>query len=166
MFEKCPQCGRMHIFKPKVCGCGYDSEKGEERQKVVCPRDGTELKLEWFDCPKCKTPLNDLFRYACPKCGEMVGIKDAYCKCGNQLLFKVFTCPFCKKDIDAKSIACPRCGKNLYLAEHDYIPEEHMPTGYVPEEYHCPRCGYRLPTAASDCPVCTQPRYYYDEWGG
>ena len=73
MLEKCPNCGKTHIFKPKVCECGYDLEQKEEELKLFCPRDKTKLKLEWHECPTCKAPLNELIRYPCPKCEEMVG---------------------------------------------------------------------------------------------
>ncbi len=144
MFEKCPNCGKTHILKPKACGCGYDFEKKEEEFKILCPKDNTELKLEWFECPKCKTPLNELIRYPCPKCGNIVGLKDKYCKCGEKLLIEVTTCPYCKSKIDAESTTCPKCGRSFYAQEHEHTAAE----------YHCPRCGYKLPTAASNCPIC------------
>lgn len=155
MLEKCPNCGKRHIFKPKVCECGHDFE---EELKIFCPKDKTELKLEWAECPTCKTPLNDLLKYPCPKCKKMVGVKDKFCACGEQLIFQVIDCPYCKKEIDARSTVCPKCGKNLYEEEGGHGGEE-----YAPDEYHCPRCGCRLAHATAECPVCDQQHYSYDD---
>jgi len=158
ILEKCPKCGKLHLLTPKMCGCGHDFEEESGREgKLLCPRDGTELKYDWFACPKCETPLNDLFRYNCPKCGERVGIKDRYCKCGEELIPNVALCPYCKAVIDAKSIACPKCGKNFYVAENEHAHEEH-----AAQEYHCATCGCRLPTIDSQCPVCSQQQYSYE----
>lgn len=157
MFEKCPKCGKTHILKPKVCGCGYDFEKGSEEEKLICPKCKREISWAEIEklvaCPGCGEELNRLFTYPCPKCKESIGIKDKYCKCGEKLIREIMVCPFCKKEIGAESVVCPKCGKNLYLEEGEHVPEE----------YYCPRCGSKLLHATAECHVCDQPQYSYEE---
>lgn len=175
MLDKCPECGKTHVLKPKACECGYDFEKKGMKPRFFCPRDKTELKLEWSECPECKKPINELIRYLCPKCGEMVGIKDKACKCGEKLIREFFICWNCKKEVEAGTAVCPKCGikfninyskcprcgglveEDSPLCSHCGLKFSYEESGIV--EYTCPRCGYSLPTASSSCPICDQPQY-------
>ena len=176
MFERCPRCGRQFILRPKVCECGYDFAGGG--LKLLCPLDKTELKEEWVECPKCRKPINDLFRYPCPKCGEIVGFKEKYCsKCGEQLVREFFICWNCKREVEVGSAVCPKCGIKFYkgyakcprcggLVEDDAVICPHCGLRFAEEgggtaEYVCSRCGTGLPYATAPCPVC-ESRYSYE----
>jgi predicted amidophosphoribosyltransferase len=136
----------MHIFKPKVCECGYDFESGKA-DELICPKCKRRLTYmeisERHTCPGCEEELNKLFRYPCPKCGAAVGIKDKYCeRCGEKLFQEFAVCPHCGKEIPADSKVCPHCGRPL-VADQEYI-----------EKWYCPICGTELPCATCACPVC------------
>jgi predicted RNA-binding Zn-ribbon protein involved in translation (DUF1610 family) len=148
MFERCPKCGKMHIFKPKVCECGHDFSSGQSSDVFTCPKCQRKLTLkeiaERYTCPGCGEELNKLFRYPCPKCRTMVGIKDNYCEnCGEKLWTTVIACVYCGREIPAESTTCPHCGKSL-TAEPEYIPEK----------WYCSVCGTELPCATCACPIC------------
>jgi len=156
-FIRCPQCNKFHFIRPKTCGCGFDFERAERHMETRCPKCGALLDIDkMIVCPGCKTDLNELIHYTCPKCGKQAGIREKYCECGQELITEMTGCPFCGKGMRKDAAVCPHCGKNRYTHE----PEQE----YVPDEYHCPRCGCKVPTISSPCPVCDQPSYTYESY--
>ena len=141
----------MHFIRPGKCGCGHEfKEEEEEEDFLTCPKCERKVMFEEIlkrvTCPGCGVELNRLFRYPCPKCRKMVGVKDKYCECGEKLNVETGICPYCGKEISADSVNCPKCGKNLYSDEGG--GEQGV------ETWSCGTCGMQLASATSPCPVC------------
>ena len=83
-------------------------------RKQPCPVCKTPLTLDMEKCPKCATPIADLFVLICPNCKGNMALHDSRCgKCGFDLAAppkKKFVCPRCQYSADYWMLQCPACG--------------------------------------------------------
>jgi|GEM_PF-1306807 ribosomal protein L40E len=91
---------------------------------VKCLKCGEWVWIKEEKCPKCGTPLSEMYKKRCPKCGTL-------------------------NPLNAEK--CVKCGYDFALEE---VNIEKALNEKEEVKYVCPVCGYEMDTFMTQCPVC------------
>ena len=104
--------GLFDLLKEAVRGTG----SGEKGKTLTCTKCGEVIPAGKGECPKCRTPVKEMFKFSCPKCKGDVDYERKKCtQCGYDFAAKEesktsYTCPICSYKADYRMLSCPSCG--------------------------------------------------------
>lgn len=146
-----------------------------------CPTCGDLVRLDWDNCSRCGSRLNELPPYTRPMPAEPPPAKTAFeeSQPDASTVENLRHCPLCGEMVLAHWVECPHCRRMIYRLKQDANPPDckplplnraaraHLASFGSTSNWTVGKCSLCGETVRSDwerCPLCGEPVAVDDTW--